>query len=238
MQYLGGKTRLAKDICDAILRDTDARETYIEPFIGGGSTFFTTARHFQKAEGFDIQEDLVLLYQALLRGWLPPSEVSEEMWRELRDSEPSAMRGFAGFACSFGGRFFEGYARGRASEVNFALQGRKKLLKQLGQVDISTVTVSRESYTSITPRPGAVVYCDPPYFGTKQYNSKRSGVPTFDHEEFWDTMRGWRKSGVHVYVSEFSAPRDWDVIWEKSRSVSVAKHDVSTMRRQTDKLFK
>lgn len=238
MQYLGGKTRMAKEICSAILNDTPARETYIEPFIGGGSTFFTTAQYFQEAEGYDVQEDLILLYQALLKGWEPPAEIPEDEWRELRDSDPSALRAFAGFACSFGGRFFEGYARGRAKDVNFARQGRNKLLKQLEQVDVSKVRINRAEFSTLTPPAGAVVYCDPPYFGTKQYNSKRSGVPTFDHERFWDVMREWRSRGVHVYVSEFSAPDDWGLVWEKTRSVSVAKHDVTTMRRQTDKLFK
>ena len=39
MRYLGGKTRLAKHIANAILADTDRRGDYIEPMIGGGSVF-------------------------------------------------------------------------------------------------------------------------------------------------------------------------------------------------------
>ena len=112
MMYLGGKSRLAKRIGAAILENTDQRGQYIEPMIGGGSVFFELAPHFQMSYGGDVQEDLILMYQALADGWVPPDTVTEEEWRELRDSPPSAMRAFAGFGCSFGGRFFEGYARG------------------------------------------------------------------------------------------------------------------------------
>ena len=35
VRYLGGKTRLAKQIAQAILEDTSERGTYIEPMIGG-----------------------------------------------------------------------------------------------------------------------------------------------------------------------------------------------------------
>lgn len=238
MQYLGGKTRLANEIRDAILGHTDKRARYIEPMIGGGSTFFAIAPAFESSICGDIQEDLMLLYNALLDGWSPPDEVTEDEWRKLRDSEPSALRGFAGFACSFGGRFFEGYARGRQTTINFAAQGKKKLLKQLSQVNPSTVQTYTGPYWEAPVNPGDVVYLDPPYFGTKQYNSKRSGVPTFNHEEFWEVARKWRSEGADVFVSEFSAPEDWTAVWEKERSVSVAKHDVSTIRRGVDRLFR
>ena len=90
--YLGGKSRLAKRIGAAILENTNQRCQYIEPMIGGGSVFFELAPHFQKSFGGDIQEDLILMYQALADGWVPPDTVTEDEWRELRDSEPSALR--------------------------------------------------------------------------------------------------------------------------------------------------
>ena len=101
MMYLGGKSRLAKRIGAAILENTNQRGQYIEPMIGGGSVFFELAPHFQKSFGGDIQEDLILMYRALADGWVPPDTVTEEEWRELRDSPPSALRAFAGFGCSF-----------------------------------------------------------------------------------------------------------------------------------------
>ena len=238
MRYLGGKTRLAKEISQAILNDTPNRATYIEPFIGGGSTFFETARHFESAVALDIQPDLILMYKALQMGWTPPGEMSYTRWQELRDSEPSPERAFAGFACSFGGRFFEGFARSKGKPENFAGQGRNKILRQFRQVENGSVTFIQGDYSRLTPAPGDVVYCDPPYAGTTQYTSKRSQVPFFDHKLFWDKMRQWRGAGVNVYVSEFNAPDDWTPIWAKQRSVSVANHDVSTIRRQEDKLFK
>ena len=49
MRYLGGKTRLAKHIAEAILTDTDSRSTYIEPMVGGGSVLAEMSPHFENA---------------------------------------------------------------------------------------------------------------------------------------------------------------------------------------------
>ena len=104
VRYLGGKTRLAKHIANAILTDTPNRKTYLEPMIGGGSVFAAMAPHFDFAVGADIHPDLILMYQALAQGWLPPTYVTEEEYQTLKhDPEPSALRGFVGFGCSFGG---------------------------------------------------------------------------------------------------------------------------------------
>ena len=129
VQYLGGKTRLAKHISTAILADTDAREVYVEPMVGGGSVLAAMAPHFERAYAGDVHEDLILMYQAIQSGWEPPSELSEDCWRELKYSEPSPLRGFAGFGCSFAGRWFEGYAR-NSKGTNYAAQAARKLAKQ------------------------------------------------------------------------------------------------------------
>lgn len=238
MRYLGGKTRLAKEICAAILNDTDARDTYIEPFIGGGSTFFETSRHFEHGYAGDVQEDLVLMWQGLVKGtFVPPLEVSEGEWRDLKYAAPSALRGFVGFGCSFAGRFYNGYARNKGG-TNYAAQSARSVQRDLSKVEPSRVTVKLADYRDWTPRQGDVVYCDPPYQGTLQYSSPKTGVDEFIHDEFWDLMREWRSRGVHVYVSEFSAPSDWEVIWEKNRRVGTGTQKNARYVERTDKLFK
>ena len=87
------------------------------------------------------------------------------------------------------------------------------------------------------PPPGSVVYLDPPYTGTKGYTSKRSGVPKFDHDEFWATATYWAQSGAHVFVSEFNAPEGWTPIWERERSVGVGLMSGASYTKKTDKLF-
>jgi hypothetical protein len=38
-----------------------------------------------------------MMFQALQQDWLPPEYVSEE----LKTAQPSALRGYVGFACSY-----------------------------------------------------------------------------------------------------------------------------------------
>ena len=239
MMYLGGKSRLAKRIGAAILENTNQRGQYIEPMIGGGSVFFELAPHFQKSFGGDIQEDLILMYRALADGWVPPDTVTEEEWRELRDSPPSALRAFAGFGCSFGGRFFEGYAR-NAKGGNYAARSRKRLMAYSETLNSLPTTpfFGHAGYDEWLPLHGCVVYLDPPYAGTTGYSSKRSGVPTFDHDAFWNTAAEWvTVRGAHVFVSEFAAPEGWTPVWEQERSVGVGTTSGARYTKKTDKLF-
>ena len=239
MKYLGGKSRLAKRIGAAILENTNQRGCYIEPMIGGGSVFFESAPHFQKSYGGDIQEDLILMYRALAEGWEPPNTLPEDEWRELRDSEPSALRAFAGFGCSFGGRFFEGYARCNRGD-NYAARARKRLMRYSDTLETITIPpfFGHGDYDEWTPTPDCVVYLDPPYAGTKGYSSKRSGVPTFNHDAFWNTAAEWvTVRGAHVFVSEFAAPEGWTPVWERERSVGVGTMSGASYTKKTDKLF-
>lgn len=239
MRYLGGKSRLAKRIGAAILENTNQRGQYIEPMIGGGSVFFELAPHFQKSFGGDIQEDLILMYQALADGWTPPDTLTEDEWRELRDSPPSALRAFAGFGCSFGGKFFGGYGRARDGRRNLAAEARRTLVAyQRVMPNLSSAPIFIHGrFDEWLPPPGSVVYLDPPYAGTTGYTSKRSGVPIFDHDEFWATATRWAQSGVHVFVSEFNAPEGWAPIWERERSVGVGTTSGASYTKKTDKLF-
>lgn len=238
MRYLGGKTRLAKHIAEAILNDTDSRQTYIEPMVGGGSVLCAMAPHFENAFAGDIHEDLILLYQALQEGWVPPTEVSEELYRDLKHAEPSALRGFVGFGCSFGGKWFGGRATGGFRSDGFprnhVAESRANLLKSV--FNLRGVEYRCGGYQRWPIRAGYVVYLDPPYAGTTGY----SGTETFDHEAFWSTARKWRDMGAHVYVSELDAPDDWTRIWETERKVgsTVCREGVGVTPPRADRLFK
>ena len=238
MRYLGGKSRLAKPISDAILAHTSERGHYLEPFIGGGSVFAEMVQHFDSATAADAQEDLALLWRGLIFGtFTPPTTLTESEWRCLRDAEPSALRGFAGYGCSFGGRFFEGYARNKAG-TNYAAQTARSLARDLKRIDTSKVRqVWHSDYRDFSPRAGTVVYCDPPYANTKHYASKRSGLEAFDHAEFWRTMDSWIEAGAEVFVSEFTAPDHWVPIWEKDRSTGLGTQSGAKYRKETDRLF-
>src|ERR1041384_1608066 len=109
MQYMGGKARIARRIVDAILSDTDFRDTWWEPFVGGGNVMEHAAPHFRNLIGCDAHPDLILMWQYVTSGGDLPSIVTREMYAELRKLPPSPVRGFVGFGASFGGKWFGGY---------------------------------------------------------------------------------------------------------------------------------
>lgn len=83
MRYLGGKTRLAKKIAAEILSRTTNRNTYLEPFVGGGSVFCELAPHFQRAVASDIHPDLAMMWDAISKGWVPPKTMTKDEYDAL-----------------------------------------------------------------------------------------------------------------------------------------------------------
>jgi len=204
MRYLGGKQRLASKFAHII----GEGELLIEPFVGGGGSLKALAPNFGEVRASDIHEDLILMWQALQNGWVPPDSVSEEEYKSIKNCPPSALRGFIGFGCSWGGKWFGGYARYK--DTNFAKQSKNSLLKTLP--NIRNVSFSLTPYHLAVPPRGSVVYADPPYKGTTGY-----AEGGFDHDEFWKIMELWVENGVKVYVSELSAPDGWESVWSFKR---------------------
>jgi len=182
----------------------------MDVFVGGGAISAVLAPHFEIAIANDMHPDLIAMYHALKEGWVPPNDVSEQEYATLKSSTTSALRGFVGFGCSFSGKWFSGYARRLTAIENFALEAKRAVLRDIEKM--RNVIFVQGSYTQLHPPHGSVVYCDPPYSSTTGYS-----VGDFDSAQFWDVCRKWRASGVHVYVSEYSAPKDWEPIWTKVR---------------------
>lgn len=231
MRYMGGKSRIAKRIAPFLIADGIRCHTYLEPFIGGGSVFAEVSPYFEAAIASDANRDLILLWQALAAGWEPPSTLTEEEWTELReDPEPSALRAFAGFGCSFGGKWFRGYARPHASQMNPANGSRLGLLRKISLAHAGA-EFHHVSYDSWSPGEGTLVYCDPPYANTTTYGA----VDGFDSDRFWKVTEGWALAGATVFVSEYAAPEPWREVWSAEVKMTV---DVKDNRRTAvEKLF-
>lgn len=225
MKYLGGKARLAKHLVKVIADIEPGITTIAEPFCGGGWMTTELAKHYQVMAS-DAHEDLILMWQAVMAGWVPPDVVTEELYQQVKKTDPSPLRGFVGFACSFGARWFGGYARSR-SVRGYAAESQRAVLKQKVVMD-NRVSFSCADYKETRIELSDAVYCDPPYKNTKGY-----ATGAFDHEEFWAVMDSWT-TNVPVFVSEKTAPDGWTCVWEKEHSRSVrANHSTS----YTEKLF-
>ena len=142
--------------------------------------------------------------------------------------------GNIGFLASYNGRWFDGgYAKPGYEKTKNGLryrdyyqEAKRNLLKQA--VDLQGIKFNCCDYIDCAPK-GCVVYCDPPYQGTKQY----ANATDFDYDLFWETMRKWSRNNI-VLISEENAPSDFECIWEQEVSRSIKANDKS---KSTEKLF-
>lgn len=207
---MGGKQRVSRHIVEAILKDGVPRDRWFEPFVGGGSVMEKSAPFFENSLGMDAHEDLIDMWQAVCRGWKPPSFVSRETYNSLRNEDEShALRGFVGFGCSYGGKWFGGYvgdslgSPSRATDILVCEQAYKTVMRQAEIFQRSGTRFKHGLFGSYTPIPGSVVYCDPPYQSTLGYR----GIEPLDHDQYYETLVKWSELGCHVYCSEYEIPQ-------------------------------
>ena len=226
MKYQGSKNKIAKHILPIILKDRKERQYYVEPFMGGGNMI-------DKVDGLRIGNDLnyylIEMWRALQKGWLPPDEISEAEYKYLKaaqDIEDPALVAFAGFCCSFSCKWFGSYARNNRGD-NYAKQGKNGIIKQLPK--IIGVELHNVDYRDLEIPEGSIIYCDPPYRGTAGY------LHGLDHDIFWQWCRDKSMDGYHVYISEYSAPEDFECLLEIDHFTTLTK---TNKDKRVEKLFR
>lgn len=232
MQYMGGKAKIARRIVAAILADTDKRERWFEPFVGGGNVMEHAAPHFATSVGSDVHQDLILMWQHVCSGGEVPEFISVEEYQALKRADPSWLRGFVGFGASFGGRWFEGYGKS-LRDGPVCAQSSRTVTRQGAAFRAAGTRFLLGSYADFRPPAGTVVYCDPPYAGTKFYSS----TAALDYPLFYRTMMQWAED-CDVYVSEYFLPEETPscLIWEHERRMTL--HVESNTRTAVERLFR
>lgn len=230
MRYVGGKSKIAKDIVSVIREHTDASVVY-EPFMGGGAITEKLAQAFQEVHAADAHQDLVYMWSAVKEGWKPPTEVSETQYEALRHSSPSVLRGFVGSGGSFGGKWFGGFARGGVNADgtprNHQAESARSVLKTARH--LGNVHIFHRGYDLTPIVSGTAIYCDPPYADTLGYASE------FNSDSFWRWAEDASRT-ADVFVSEYRAPEGWECLWSKDKRQSVTRPEQGREIR-TEKLF-
>lgn len=178
----------------------------------------------------DKHKYLIELLKAVQNGYEIPETITEEQYKYIRENkdENTALSGFVGFGCSFGGKWFGGYARNK-TETNYAFQSKKSLMKDM--VNLMDAEFLCMDYKDVPIPDGSVVYADPPYANTTDYGTKLK----FDSDEFWEYMRKISKINT-VFISEETAPDDFECVWSKefTRTLDVNK---GNQPKKVEKLF-
>jgi len=77
MKYMGSKARHAKHILPIILKDRKPDQWYVEPFVGGANVIDKVDG---KRIGADINPYVIAMLDALSKGWVPPQQISKEVY--------------------------------------------------------------------------------------------------------------------------------------------------------------
>lgn len=175
--WRGGKRALAKRLGERIAQVP--HERYVEPFVGMGGVFFRRDRRAKLEVINDISQDVVNLFRILQRHYqqfldqLKFQTYSRAEFERLKATDPNVLTDLERAArflymqvTSFGGmgsQFGIDYARPR-----WNLQKIVPLLEDVHE-RLSGVLIERLPYAECIrkydSRPGALFYCDPPYWG-------------------------------------------------------------------------
>lgn len=254
MNYFGSKSRQAKYIVPIIQKyiDDNNINTYIEPFVGGANIIDKIK--CENKLGYDINKYVIALFNYLQGG----GELKESYTKDIYDKARNAWHkdnidkefkdweiGAIGWLCSYNGRGFDGgwgyeamqtKPNGQTVKREFYKERKNNLLKQSEQDEFKNIFFRCCDYKELTQyltdieyNHRFVIYCDPPYKGTKQFANSTN----FDHDEFWNIMREWSKYQI-VLISEQEAPDDFKCIWEKEVSRTIIPKAIP---KATEKLF-
>lgn len=148
MQYMGGKSRIARSIAEIIneiprrkIKNCQTHCSDNHAGCGGDcfvSLFCGSCAVESKVQGFsrkllnDRHEYLIAMLQGVQQGYNLPEHITLEQYRYIRENKDAdpVLAGFVGFGCSFGGKWFGGYARNKTG-TNYAEQSKRSLLKDI-----------------------------------------------------------------------------------------------------------
>jgi len=223
MKYMGSKSRFAKELLPIILKNRKPEQWYVEPFAGGMNLISEVSGN---RIANDIHPYLIAMWKELVSGWIPPEHISKNQWYEVKNNKElysDYYVGWVGFNCSYSGKWFDAYA-GKTKTKNgsirdYQLESIKNVKKQLPK--LIDIQFSNKSYFELEIPPNSTVYCDPPYKGVRGYKDK------INHDFFWDWVRGLVDDGHTVFVSEYSAPDDFECVWEKVAKSSISANGIT-----------
>jgi len=232
---LGNKSRISKYLAPILTEHLNGENWYIEPFAGAFGMISNI--NYPNRIAYDKDKYIIALMKAVRDGWTPDfcSELKYQMIKDSltgkNDLEFSDEEiGFAGYGCSFGGKWFAGFARGGISGGkirNHSSESSRNLVKMRPKLQGIKIQVS--NYEDAKLGEGNSVYLDPPYSTGTKYKSE------FDHNLFWEWVRNQSKVN-YVYTSEYNSPEDFIPVWEKEHKSGI-HHGFTEHKSTIEKLF-
>jgi len=233
MQYMGGKFRIRKPVSNYLNSIREYGQPYWEPFVGAAWILEQIDKK-RLDYASDINPYLIAMWGALQDGWEPPVVVTEEEYLSIKENPrgyPPELVAFVGFGCSWGGKWFGGYARG-AKGRNYALNARNSVIRQISKLT-NVRFFAGDFFEVTTPERKMLIYCDPPYAATTGYDAVEG---KWDVEKFWTKVRWLKEHGHTVVVSEYNAPDDFSCVLEIPTRTDM--RSINGLNPRIEKLFR
>lgn len=234
MIYMGSKNRIAKEILEIMLKDI-GENYFIDAFVGGGN--LVQHASCKNIIASDVNKYTIAFLNKIKEdtSWMPKSEAefSKEDYTYMKNNKEKFsdfMLGHVGYNLSFGGKWFGGWCQ-NAKRKDYVKAGFEHAIRQAEKIKaIRFINCGYEDLKNIPS--GSVVYCDIPYAGTTKYDAVSK---SFDYEKFYTWCRAKHKEGLKIFISEYSMPEDFKVVWQKQISM---KLDVkSNSKKALERLF-
>ena len=211
MKYVGSKNRLSKELAPIIQSYiTDNIAGYLEPFVGGANMIDKIT--CDNRIGTDNHNYLIATLQKLSEDWIPPKNVTENMYKDIqsnKDKYPDYLVGYVGFQLSYGGKWFGGYRRDKVGKRNYSLEAYNNTVKQIP--NLKNIQFKEYDFRNLPldKFKNYVIYCDIPYKDTTKYST--GGFP---YEEFYEWIKKASENNI-VLISEYNMPEEFTCIWQK-----------------------
>lgn len=214
-----------KELLPIIMSNTDENTVFYDCF-GGGMNVVCEIPLKNKI-ACDVNKYIISLWNNISSKGLQTLDLpkdaksfTREMYNDVRcdyinfgNKFDDWYKGYVGTCCSYGGAWFNGYAsyneKKREDHISEAYRGLESQVNNFQFLDTTKFVCC--SYEQIDFDDNCVIFCDPPYMGTKKYESD------FDHIIFWEWARNMSKKYKRVYITEYEAPSDFQCIWSKEK---------------------
>lgn len=225
MVYMGSKNKLSKYLKPIIDRFLKQGMIYVEPFVGGANMIDKI--DWDLKYGYDINKPIIALlryvsyhaklcYQNNKEFKLPPEDITLEEFKRLRELYKKGIASpkiaFAGLMCQLG-KFYSSYQK----DFNKREQLRRNMERQFNNPLFFNTNFDYKNYKDLEVT-NAVIYCDPPYKDTAQYNVKEK----FNYDHFLEKCVEWYNNGNIILLSGNFVPNsNWKVLFEKDYKYSM-----------------
>jgi DNA adenine methylase len=236
MKYMGSKNRIAKIILPIMLKERKENQWFVDLFCGG-------CHVIELVEGRKIANDknkyLIAMWKGLQQNEERPHIIPKELYNKARTEYNNGTNihfndfqiGWIGWMGSYNGRFFDGGYSGHDVGVthrNYISEQIRNTEAQIGK--LMDVKFFSRDYSKFDFKEPCLIYCDIPYKDTKQYTTSKS----FNHDIFWQWCRDMSKKGHTIFVSEYQAPNDFELVWSKEVTNSM---NTTKTYKAVEKLF-